>query len=132
MPTERKRTGIGSIAKVNEVRAANPSLIATGISTLFSKLNELIDAFNGRISLGDATSYGWAGNLDAVEVEWTTPAVPDTEFVIPHLLGRIPVRVERTRANAPCDVYDSGTLWTSSHVYLKADEGSVLVLLRIS
>ncbi len=82
--------------------------------------------------MGDGSSFSWTGNLDAVEIEWTTPAAANTEFAIPHLLGRIPVRAERTRADRACDVYDSGTVWTKDQVFLKCSVGGALVLLRIS
>lgn len=130
--TTRKQTGASSLTRVTPTKGDTPSNIAAAISTIFSALNSIVDAFNGRISLGDGTSFNWTGNIDAVEIEWTVPATPNTEFAIPHLLGRIPVRVERTRADRACDVYDSGTLWTNQLVYLKCSVASALVLLRIS
>jgi hypothetical protein len=132
MTTVRKQSGIGSLTRINPIKANNDSNIVAAISALFAAVNTIIDAFNGFISMGDGTSFGWAGNLDAVEVEWMTPSVANTEFSIPHLLGRIPVRAERTRADRACDVYDSGTAWTKDHVYLKCSVASALVLLRIS
>lgn len=128
----RRSTGTGSLSQVNEIKANSPTNIVAAISTLFGAVKSLIDAFNGRISLGDGTTFGWAGNLDAIEVEWVTPDPPNTEFAIPHLLGRVPVRAERTRADRACDVYDSGTAWTATTLYLKCNTASALVLLRIS
>lgn len=130
--TARKQTGVGALTRVNPIKANNPSNIVAAISSLFSAVNTIIDAFNGRISLGDGTSFGWTGNLDGVEIEWMTPSVANTEFAIPHLLDRVPVRAERTRADRACDVYDSGTAWTQDQIFLKCSAASALVRLRIS
>lgn len=130
--TDRKQTGIGALTRINPIKANTEANIVAAIAALFAAVNTIIDAVNGRISLGDATSFAWTGNLDAVEIEWVTPSVANTEFAIPHLLGRIPVRAERTRADRACDVYDSGTAWTKDQIYLKCSVAGALVLLRIS
>jgi hypothetical protein len=132
MFSRRKKVTAGAIPKIHPMKVVSLGTAASAVDTLFSAVNSLIDAANGRLSLGDGSSFSWAGNIDATEVEWTTPSSPDTEFTVPHLLGRQPARVEVTRKDRAVDIYDSGTVWTREFIHLKANVASALVLLRIS
>ena len=73
-----------------------------------------------------------AGNLSAVYVVYTSNAVANTEDAVPHALGRVPVGYIITRQNkASAPLYDSGTTFTSSIIYLKSPTASVTWTLLV-
>lgn len=55
----------------------------------------------------------------------------DTEFTITHPLGRIPAGFLVTRIDKAGTVYDSGTPWTNTTIYLKCSAASAVVTLRV-
>ena len=65
----------------------------------------------------------------AIDYEVPTPA--DTEFVITHGLGYVPVGFHVVNKATPLDVYSSGTAWTTQNIYLKCNVASALVNLFI-
>ncbi|KKL13084.1 hypothetical protein LCGC14_2529300 [marine sediment metagenome] len=55
----------------------------------------------------------------------------NTEFSITHHLGRVPNGFIITKSDKACNVYDSGTTWTTSLVYLKCDIANTALSLKI-
>lgn len=55
----------------------------------------------------------------------------DTEFSETHHLGRTPVGFILTKSDAACAVYDSGTTWTTSTIYLKCDTANVAIEIYV-
>lgn len=63
-------------------------------------------------------------NMDGWWASVTTPGSANTEFTVPHGLGRVPVGFlifSRTKAGT---TYKSTTAWTTSNIYLKDDQTS--------
>jgi hypothetical protein len=99
---------------------------------LTSALRTIIAKFNGAISLGNGSSGYRAGNLDAQYIDVFTPSVADTEFDIPHGLGRKPIGYDVVRRDKACIVYDSsGGSWGTTTMYLKCNATSATIKLRI-
>lgn len=86
-------------------------------------LNKLVDIINGGIRLSD--------NEDSVEVAYSSNAIADTEDTVAHTLGRTPVGFRVVNINKGGVVYDSGTSWTSSNIYLKCTTSSTTATLRV-
>jgi len=55
----------------------------------------------------------------------------DTEFAVTHYLGRVPTGFILVKSNKACNVYDSGTAWTTSAVYLKCDAANAVIKIAI-
>lgn len=55
----------------------------------------------------------------------------DTEFSINHHLGRVPNGYIITKSDKACCVYDSGTAWTSTTVYLKCDAANTALSISV-
>jgi len=55
----------------------------------------------------------------------------DTEFSVTHHLGRTPAGFIVTKSDAACSVYDSGTTWTTTTLYLKCDAANVALTLTV-
>lgn len=55
----------------------------------------------------------------------------DTEFSVTHHLGRAPSGYIITKSDKACSVYDSGTTWTTTLIYLKCDTANVALSLSV-
>lgn len=55
----------------------------------------------------------------------------NTEFSLTHHLSRVPNGFIITKSDKACSVYDSGTTWTSSMIYLKCDAANVALSLSV-
>ena len=55
----------------------------------------------------------------------------DTEFSVTHYLGRVPSGFIVTKSDKACSVYDSGTAWTTSTIYLKCDAANVALTIAV-
>jgi hypothetical protein len=96
-------------------------------------LESLAQRFNGLISLGDGSNFGWAGNLDGQTLTFTTPAVANTVFEIPHGLGRIPtgwLEVYRDRA---AQLYDGSNKlsWTEGSIFWACNTASAVITVIV-
>ena len=135
-PSQRIQDGVGMISPPGTIT----NLVSRGmgldslIQYLYTTLSELATAINGRLTLGLAQNHHQSGNLDG---EWAvidkTPKVANTEFAIPHSLGRVPQGVLKLGADKACSVYNDSTTaaWTDHMIYLKCDEGEVVLKLVI-
>lgn len=57
-------------------------------------------------------------NLDVSKAMGTTPAA-NTEFAVPHILGRIPITIVGQDTNNGGLIYRSSTAWNKTTVFLK-------------
>jgi hypothetical protein len=118
---------------------ARVSTIAGGVQIAFlrdltkpedvARLNQMLS------ELGDAVRSNTSSNglADGVLVDWVTPATPDTDFTVPHTLGKRPRGYIVAWQSAAASVYDDSNRgsWTASSIVLKCSEASVSVLLLI-
>lgn len=55
----------------------------------------------------------------------------NAEFSVTHHLGRTPAGFIVTKSDAACSVYDSGTTWTTTTIYLKCDAANAALTITI-
>ena len=83
---------------------------------------------NGHVGFGDGTNHD---NIDGAWVTAMTPLVVNTDFVVVHNLGRIPVGCLVMAKDAACDVYTGSVAATASNLTLRATVAGVTVRLFI-
>ena len=66
-----------------------------------------------------------AGNLDAKWIVFTSNGTANTEDAVTHDLGRTPRFILPAVPDKTATLYDSGTAWTSTTVYLKTSAATV-------
>lgn len=92
-------------------------------------LNNIFLCLQGRVRFGEGISGHDGENIDG---EWQV--IPDTgnadtQFVVNHDLGSIPIGYLVTTINKGGVVYDSGTPWSSNAIYLKCSAANAKVTL---
>lgn len=121
-----------SMGDIPPITLEDGKLSGTTATYLSSTLRGIIDKFNGGISLGNGLSGYRAGNLDAQYIDVFTPGVADTEFAVPHGLGRKPIGYDVVRRDKAAIVYDSsGGSWGDNVLYLKCNTASTTIKLRV-
>ncbi len=91
-------------------------------------LNKLFLLAQGRVRFGPATSGNDGENIFGQWVTFTT-STADTQVTVPHTCGTIPVGYLVTKINKGGVIYDSGTAWTSTNLYIKCSAATATVTL---
>lgn len=129
---DREKTGSGWLGQLEPLQLDKGKVPETLISTLYNRVKGLLEAFNGQISLGDGTVYGWCGNLDAQEIEVVSDPVANTEFEVPHGLGRLPIGYDVTRRSSAGVIYDNGNgNWGVDKIHLRCSAAAMTFRLRL-
>lgn len=98
---------------------------------------KLFQGINGGLDFGsssqtDPTQY--TGNMDGQWANVTAPGTPDTEFAIPHTLGRTPsfYFYNSDRAASLYQLPATGTAWTNTNIYVKCSVASAVLNVFIT
>jgi hypothetical protein len=89
---------------------------------------QLYKVLKGNTSFGDGT------NTDNISGGWytvVTPVTPDTQFSITHNLNIVPSGYIVMSRNKAAIVYDSGTAWTATQIFLKCNVASTTIKIFI-
>lgn len=88
----------------------------------------LTTLINNKIGFGDGTNHD---NIDGVWANVVAPVAPNTDFVVTHNLGRVPVGYWVMQKDRACDVYTGSVAATSSQITLRATVASAVLRLFI-
>lgn len=95
-------------------------------------LDRTHDILNGGISIGSVVSgQSVRGNLDNIIIPVTAPNIANTEFVLTHNLNRIPTGARIVSMNVAAIIYESGTPWTTSQVFLKCNFANAVLKVEV-
>lgn len=120
----------GYVALTSRKLEAGP-LDAGSARDLTSALEQLRNALNGGLSLGDGTDGSKAGNLDAQIRVIYTPS-HDADFAVAHGLGRRAVGYLVLRKSAACDVWSGSAHGdTEDVIWLQAALAGVTLTLLV-
>lgn len=98
-------------------------------SSLINDIKKIIDCLNGRVRFGTATD-GYRGENIAGEFQVVADTgAANTEFTVAHTIGAVPIGFLVLNNNKAGVVYDSGSAWTASNVYLKCSVANCAVTL---
>lgn len=90
---------------------------------LMSYVQKLVDIINGGLRFSD--------NFDAEFIEYTSNGSADTEDTVAHTLKRVPSGFILVNTDKAVSLYDSGTSWTATNLYLKANVASATVKILV-
>ena len=87
-------------------------------------LNNIFLALQGRIRFGDGVTGARGENISG-EFRTFTTSTANTEVVVPHTLGAIPVGRIVIGQDKAGSLYNSTTAWNKNNIYVKSDVASV-------
>jgi hypothetical protein len=117
---------MGQVTPVNQI--VNTESRQSQLNRTFG----LAQAINGGLDFGVSTQTSpanYTGNISGQWANVTAPAGANTEFAVPHTLGRIP-SFYLFISDRACRLYqlpNTGTVWTLNNVYLKCDTSSAVL-----
>lgn len=94
-------------------------------------LDKLAKFTQGRVRFGTATDGYRGENIEGIYQTYTSNASANTEDTIAHELAVIPTGFLVMNIDKGGVIYDSGTTWTSTNIYLKCSTTSTTVTLFI-
>lgn len=113
---------------ISLTEGATPEEAIVEISSI---LKDIVRKINGLLSFGNAANATRVGNHRAQYHEILFVDA-DTEVVIPHGLGRVPVGYKPVRRNKACSIYDTqATAWTETSFSLLCDTANALVTVEL-
>lgn len=91
--------------------------------------NNLFLGMQGRMRFGTGVDGARGENISGEFQVFTSNASADTEDTIAHTLGSVPIGFIIINRDKGGVVYDSGTAWTSTNIFLKTTTTSTLVTI---
>lgn len=113
-------TGIDT--KKNSFKSKNPEDYVFDLDKDMRNLGNLV---NGRVRFGDGVDGARGENISGEFQVFTSDGVADAENTIAHTLGAVPIGYIVLNQDKAGSLYDSGTAWTATNIYLKSDVASV-------
>lgn len=120
--SERKFNGVGMIADIPPVLTTDGKLTDRQIADITSALRSLIRAVNGRLSFGDGSNSSQSGNVDGHTKEVTFVSA-NTDYEVPHGLGRVPIGVIVLSTNADGAVVRGASQgsWSATRLFVRCN-----------
>lgn len=94
-------------------------------------LAKMIQALVGNLSRMFDGSISVSENLDSEIVSVTSDPIADTQFAVAHTLKRVPVGYVIVSRDQGGIVYDSGTAFTATQIFLKCTTTSTVLKVLI-
>lgn len=100
----------------------------TFFQDIAEKLGYQAQILNGSLGFGNGTDVE---NVRGAWVTYTSNAVANTEDTVPHGLAVVPIGFIVIRRDKAGVVYDGGTSWTNSNLYLKCSTASTVITMFV-
>ena len=125
--------GTGIVGAISDIKLTDEGKLSEqAVTLLVSVVKSISQRLNGRLTLGTGVTGHRAGNMDGQWITVLTPGVANTEFTVPHGLGRLAVGYLVVDKDRAADIYsfDKGS-WDSSIMILKCSVADATVNLWV-
>lgn len=99
------------------------------INNIDTDIRNLFLFSQGRVRFGNNTDGAFGENVSGQFQIVTDTGTADTQFTVSHGIGAVPIGFLVLNINKGGVVYDSGTAWTSTNIYLKCTTANTNVTL---
>jgi len=128
--------GLGSVGEIAATSLQAGEITQTAlvsvVADMLSVLRTMTRRLNGRLSRGSGITGHRTGNLDGQYIDVLTPSVADTEFGVPHGLGRLAVGYDVSQQDKAGSIYTSSIgSWNDEILFLKASAASMSLKLQV-
>lgn len=130
--SERRSTGVGMIPDLPAVASEDGKLTATQVAFLTDAIKRIIATINGQITFGDGVNSSQSGNIDGQwkEVTFTNA---NTDYEVPHGLGRLPVGVIVLDVNIDGAVVRGGSRgsWSPTRLFVRCNQAGTTAIFVV-
>src|SRR5688572_10017214 len=106
--SKRLFNGVGMLPDIGQIVTADGKLTPVQVTTIVDGLRNALRAINGKLSFGDGTHSSQSGNIDGQTKE-VTFVNANTDYEVPHGLGRVPIGLVVLDVNADGAVLRGGS-----------------------
>jgi hypothetical protein len=130
--SKRIVTGAGMIPDLPPVTAADGKLSDVQVAHIVDSIRGLIRAMNGHISFGDGLQSSQAGNIDGHTKEVVFVSA-NTDYEVPHGLGRVPVGIIVLDVNADGAVVRGASRgsWNAERLFVRCNVAGATALFVV-
>jgi hypothetical protein len=125
-------TGVGMLPDLPPVQSVDGRLTDTQVAYITDSIRNVIRAINGRLRIGDGSNSSQAGNFDGHTKEVTFTNA-NTDYEVPHDLGRVPVGILVLDVNADGAVVRGGSRgsWSSTRLFVRCNVAGTTALFIV-
>jgi len=128
--------GLGSVGEIaaptlHEGEVTQATLISI-VADMLAVLRAVTQRLNGQLSRGSGITGHRTGNFHGQYIDVLTPSVADTEFSVPHGLGRLAIGIDVAQQDKAGSIYTSSIgSWSEEILFLKASAASMSLKLQV-
>jgi hypothetical protein len=130
--SKRISNGVGMLPDLGPVASVNGSLTDTQVNSIVDSVRGLIRALNGRLTIGNGVHSTQSGNIDGHTKE-VTFVNANTDYEIPHGLGRVPIGFIVLDTNADGAVVHGGSRgsWSDTRLFARCNVAGTTALIVV-
>jgi hypothetical protein len=130
--SKRVVTGVGMLADLPPISSVDGRLTDVQIAYITEAVRSIIRAVNGHLSFGDGLQSSQAGNIDGQTKE-VVFANANTDYDVPHGLGRVPVGIIVLDVNADGAVVRGGSRgsWNVDRIFVRCNVAGTTALFVV-
>lgn len=120
--SERLNNGMGMLADLPPITTVDGKLTPVQITSITDSVRNVIRSFNGKLSFGDGSNSSQSGNIDGHTKE-VTFVNANTDYEVPHGLGRVPIGLIVLDSNADGAVIrgSSQGSWSKTRLFVRCN-----------
>lgn len=130
--SKRIANGVGMVPDLPPVASVNGQLTDTQINSIVESVRGLGRAVNGKLTFGNGVHSSQSGNIDGHTKEVTFVSA-NTDYEIPHGLGRVPIGLIVLDVNADGAVVRGGSRgsWSETRLFARCNVAGTTALLVV-
>lgn len=120
--SKRIFTGIGMLPDLPPVLPNEGKLTDIQVANITDSIRNIIRAINGKLTFGNGLQSSQSGNIDGQTKEVTFTNA-NTDYEVPHGLGRVPIGVVVLDVNVDGAVVRGGSRgsWSDSRIFVRCN-----------
>jgi hypothetical protein len=130
--SDRIFNGVGMVADLPPVISEDGNLTPTQVASISDGIRSTQRAVNGKISFGNGVNSTQSGNIDGHTKE-VTFASANTDYEVPHGLGRVPIGVVVLDVNVDGAVVRGGSRgsWSAERLFVRCSQAGTTALFVV-
>lgn len=127
-----RKPGPWSLPDMPPVTLSEGKLTDQQAAYITDSIRGIIRWINGRVSFGDGSNSSWSGNIDGETKEFYF-ALANTDYEIPHRLGRPPIGILQIDSNADGAVVRGAQRgdWNATRLFARCSTADTTVLMIV-
>lgn len=128
----RLKTTVGMVADMQPVKPSEGKLSEAQMAYIVDVIRTIIAKVNGRLSFGDGTHSSQSGHIDGHTKE-VTFASANTDYEVPHGLGRVPIGILVLDVNVDGAVVRGGSRgsWSPTRMFVRCNQAGTTAVFVV-